>query len=348
MARKSDPEPLIRAVLALLLLMALAVGGLAHLASVFLALVVGLLILAAIVGGVFVVWKSRMRDITKGAVTLAIGGLILLGYWRAIPDPRYLVFSILALVGAAGLGFVSWQHRDEIPSYFASGPSPVGAWAQLNPYTAREAPRLPESEPAPSQTPAPPPVSSRWQHPPRRAANRTVERKTNNRADALRAIDWYQFEKLIARLLTCEGFQITRQGGAKADGGVDLIAERDGIKTAVQCKHWQRWRIKEATIREMIGALQLCGADRLSIYTLNSATGPAAQRARERGIQIVTEDEILTHLRALGLEHFEDLLDPHNKRCPACDGPMKLRTGDFKPFWGCVRFPRCRGKIEVA
>ncbi len=29
--------------------------------------------------------------------------------------------------------------------------------------------------------------------------------------------------------------------------------------------------------------------------------------------------------------------------CPTCGGPMKLRTGKHGEFWGCVRYPDCRG-----
>ena len=30
-------------------------------------------------------------------------------------------------------------------------------------------------------------------------------------------------------------------------------------------------------------------------------------------------------------------------RCPRCDGAMKLRTGRYGRFWGCVNYPDCRG-----
>lgn len=29
-----------------------------------------------------------------------------------------------------------------------------------------------------------------------------------------------------------------------------------------------------------------------------------------------------------------------------CEAPMVLRTGDFTPFWGCSRYPRCRGRLN--
>jgi hypothetical protein len=34
--------------------------------------------------------------------------------------------------------------------------------------------------------------------------------------------------------------------------------------------------------------------------------------------------------------------------CPQCNAPMKQRTGKFGSFWGCTRYPACRGTREVA
>lgn len=33
--------------------------------------------------------------------------------------------------------------------------------------------------------------------------------------------------------------------------------------------------------------------------------------------------------------------------CPQCGGPMKLRHGRFGPFLGCVRYPECRGIVNL-
>jgi hypothetical protein len=49
--------------------------------------------------------------------------------------------------------------------------------------------------------------------------------------DSLGEIDWYQFEKFCAALLRSEGFSVERKGGAQPDGGVDLIATKNGEPT---------------------------------------------------------------------------------------------------------------------
>lgn len=30
-------------------------------------------------------------------------------------------------------------------------------------------------------------------------------------------------------------------------------------------------------------------------------------------------------------------------KCPDCGGPMRSRTGQYGTFWGCMKYPDCRG-----
>ena len=32
-----------------------------------------------------------------------------------------------------------------------------------------------------------------------------------------------------------------------------------------------------------------------------------------------------------------------NVKCPECDGEMVSRSGKFGVFWGCKKFPECKG-----
>lgn len=34
---------------------------------------------------------------------------------------------------------------------------------------------------------------------------------------------------------------------------------------------------------------------------------------------------------------------PENLKCPDCNGPMTPRSSSFGKFWGCKRFPSCKG-----
>jgi restriction system protein len=160
---------------------------------------------------------------------------------------------------------------------------------------------------------------------------------------ALAEIDWYQFEKFCSALLRSEGFQVERKGGAQADGGVDIIAEKGGDRILVQCKHWRTWSVQEKVVREMLGSMTHHGVMRGAIYTLKGWTVPAGRFAGEH--QITVADSSALARRAadrLTTDQLDEILRARGHQCPKCDAPMVERTGNFKPFWGCSKFPRCR------
>lgn len=172
----------------------------------------------------------------------------------------------------------------------------------------------------------------------------------------LRAIDWYQFEKLVALLFRAQGFEVTHHGGAREDDGADLVLTRDSKTTIIQCKHWQQWQISKDTVREMMGTRQHWNADRCILVSLNGLTQPAAQLASMHQIETVDETELVRWLKSLrGTPLWDDiqkLLLDLEKRCPRCEAVMVLRTalrGDNagSQFWGCSTYPRCHTKIPV-
>lgn len=40
------------------------------------------------------------------------------------------------------------------------------------------------------------------------------------------------------------------------------------------------------------------------------------------------------------MEHYDEVL------CPECNGPMAPRTSQYGTFWGCKRYPACKGKRD--
>ena len=78
---------------------------------------------------------------------------------------------------------------------------------------------------------------------------------TDQFVERLRCIDWFQFEQLVALVYRKQGYVVSRRGGANPDGGIDLVTEKSGTRTAVQCKHWKNRDVGVKTIREFLGAL---------------------------------------------------------------------------------------------
>lgn len=168
----------------------------------------------------------------------------------------------------------------------------------------------------------------------------------NSIYEALGKIDWYQFERFSAALLKNEGYAVERKGGAHPDGGVDLIATKDGAMMLVQCKHWKTWEIKPKTVREMVGTMKINQVNRGVVYTIKGASKDALDLATQQCILIEEGYSLADRaLRNLSRGQLDEILTNYTHHCPKCDSEMILREGDFKSFWGCSRYPKCHGKL---
>lgn len=299
--------------------------------------------------------KPHPAVLLVGPIFSIIGlGVLVPEIGSALKELLYPMAALLGLGGAAWLALRIGNTR-ELSPLIRPGTEPS---------VVREV-DLVNLDPIPRQSPANPPAAAASQ---RRAPaatpapGATCTRPSPNLASdpeltaQLRAIDWYQFEKLVALLFRAQGFEVQHHGGAREDDGADLVLTRDGKTTIIQCKHWQQWQISKDTVREMMGTREHWKADRCILVSLNGLTQPAAQLALMHQIETVDEVELVRWLKSLrGTPLWEDvqrlLLDPE-KRCPRCEAVMVLRTasrGDNagSQFWGCSTYPRCHTKIPV-
>jgi ssDNA-binding Zn-finger/Zn-ribbon topoisomerase 1 len=164
---------------------------------------------------------------------------------------------------------------------------------------------------------------------------------------ALGEIDWFQFERFCGALLRTEGYEVTRKGGAQPDGGVDLIAEKGDERILVQCKQWRTWTVQEKVVREMLGSMTHFEVSRGAIYTLKGWTRPAAGFALGHSITLVDGEELARRAVArLSTAKLDEVLDTTAHHCPKCYAPMVFREGNFRSFWGCSTYPRCRFTLK--
>ena len=168
--------------------------------------------------------------------------------------------------------------------------------------------------------------------------------------ERLKAIDWFQFEKVVSVIYEVRGCSVKRLGGAKPDGGIDLIVEKDGERLVIQCKHWRKWNVGVRHIRELLGALVDSKIEKGVLVTLRGCTPEATELANKHGIHIVDQKELVALMQmADGSldKRIVALLDDTRKFCPRCERPLRLRTATKgfnrgEQFWGCSNFPRCR------
>jgi hypothetical protein len=171
----------------------------------------------------------------------------------------------------------------------------------------------------------------------------------------LREIDWYQFEKVIAFLYESRGNRVERRGGANPDGGIDMVLVKEGKRAAVQVKQWLAWKIGVRQMREFFGGMKAEGFEYGIFVLISECTREAREFARQNAIKIVDGDDIddmLAEADPLALAQVRRVIDDPVKHCPKCGAPMVKRPGSGfyagSHFWGCTRFPRCRGKIKIA
>lgn len=179
--------------------------------------------------------------------------------------------------------------------------------------------------------------------------------KPENLLDQLRRINWFQFEKIVALTYRRWGYQVTRRGGANADGGIDLPISKDGEMKAVQCKQWRTWNVGVKAVREFLGALTDAGIEKGAFITLRGYTGEAKQLADKHGITIINEVNLAAMLGETGARFDPEVLEilgDTRKFCPKCEQEMVLRTaqkglGAGNHFWGCSAYPKCRFTMPV-
>ncbi|EEF57011.1 restriction endonuclease [Pedosphaera parvula] len=175
-------------------------------------------------------------------------------------------------------------------------------------------------------------------------------------SEKLHHIDWYQFEKLLGILYRSKGYFIHRLGGAQPDGGVDLIIEREGIKTIIQCKHWESWTVGVRNIREFLGTLTDQQISQGIYVTLKGYTNGALQLAKKHNITLLGEPELMALCENLNWKQNPEILSLLNdtrKLCPKCESEMVLRTSGRGPnrgnqFWGCSTYPKCHYILNIS
>ena len=181
-------------------------------------------------------------------------------------------------------------------------------------------------------------------------------------ADVLDGMTWQQFERLVAEAFRLQGFRAMETGGGGADGGVDLVLNRNGEKFLVQCKQWRAYKVGVEVVRELYGVMAAMGATGGFVVTSGRFTEEATSFASGRNVKLI--DGLALHgliLRAqAGTSTSAETmssLPPSSSgtsslgaapSCPVCAKSMVRRTARRgtsagAAFWGCTSYPACRG-----
>jgi len=189
---------------------------------------------------------------------------------------------------------------------------------------------------------------------------------------SLRRMSWQDFEKYVGEAFRMQGYVVEETGGGGADGGVDLVLRKPGQTILVQCKRWSAWKVGVKTVRELYGVLIDRKATGAVLVTCRGYTADARTFAEEKPVELMDSDA-LWRLVETGRAQSKPALAPagvadahmaqpaplsqtgdaaDRPLCPSCGSPMVLRTARKGPnpgsqFYGCSRFPECRGIRQV-
>lgn len=198
------------------------------------------------------------------------------------------------------------------------------------------------------------------------------DRRRLDRTEGLhdvRRMSWSEFEALVGEAYRRQDYIVEETGSAAGDGGVDLALYCDGQKTLVQCKHWRNRQVGVKVVRELRGAMTDAGAVHGALVCCGGFTPEAERFAERNNIELVNGaalEQMIADARKNRIPRSgaaDDALKPAGQAapsqadrdappCPACGSPMVLKTARKGPhpgskFWGCPRFPRCRGTRQV-
>jgi restriction system protein len=183
------------------------------------------------------------------------------------------------------------------------------------------------------------------------ANRRMLDRQTG--IHSLCALPWKQFEDLLGEAYRRQGSKVTETLGGGADGGVDLVLQRSGKVTLVQCKRWKDGRVPVEIVRELYGVLMHRRADAAKLVATTNFTSQAITFAKGTPIELVDSTALLDLIRSVQASAKIPppiLLDNPSEApsCPQCGSKMVLRDakrGAYagQSFWGCSQYPRCSG-----
>ena len=110
--------------------------------------------------------------------------------------------------------------------------------------------------------------------------------KTNGLAD-IKAMAWRDFEFLVGEYYRRKGYTVTEMGGPTPDGGIDLVAQNNGAKLVIQCKHWKAYKLDVKIARELYGVMVDSTASGAVLITSGDFTQPAIDFVKDKPIELI-------------------------------------------------------------
>ncbi len=167
----------------------------------------------------------------------------------------------------------------------------------------------------------------------------------------IRHMNWRDFEVFTGDWFRAQGYEVTQHGGDKPDGGVDVELRKDGQLYVVQCKHYfAGGKVGVELVRALRGSMSDSNAAGGFFVTTGQYTPDAVSYAQNNFITLINIKDLVARIN--NQSGTSSPATPESSKdvplCPACSSAMVRRTahrGDNagNEFWGCSRYPECKG-----
>jgi len=174
---------------------------------------------------------------------------------------------------------------------------------------------------------------------------------------ALSDLSWRQFELLVGKAFRRRGYSVAETGSGGAEGGFDLVLKKEGKTYLVQCKQWRAIKLGVNTVRELHGVMAAHGATGGFVVTSGVFTEEAQAFAAGQNITLMDGKALHVLISGVsvpgrGMRNPLSMLTTGAPFCPVCQSRMVMRkatrgTHVGKQYWGCSRYPDCRGKRRL-
>ncbi len=121
-------------------------------------------------------------------------------------------------------------------------------------------------------------------------------------------MDGWQFENFCASMLKKIGYENVEVTKGSGDQGVDILAERDGVKYAVQCKKYSQ-PVGNSAIQQIYSGMKFYHCHVGVVMTNNYFTKSAKELAKENGIILWDRDFLYKYISNSVEDKIEKSID---------------------------------------
>lgn len=109
-------------------------------------------------------------------------------------------------------------------------------------------------------------------------------------------MDGWEFEEYIAELLVRNGYAHVEVTRGSKDQGVDILAQKDEVSYAIQCKHYSS-KVPNKAVQEAYAGAEFYGCD-VPVVLTNSYFFPSAEElGDEIGVELWDREKLRKMIR---------------------------------------------------